>query len=231
MILTPDGGEIEGPTQRADGKWVVTARDPLLGETAEKVFPSQSRAQMWLDALVSGTDAEDPLENSAACAEPARPGGIAFHANGTQLAANAKQLTGAHTRRDGRGQTSADAQANGAKFNLRAVREVLEDYGLDPFAELAQVLQRTETRKKRDAEGNVIEGEFEEVHVISGVDRAKVLVELGQYVQPKLKAVEMKVEDVTKLSEEQIDQRLGKLLSKLSYDEAGALLAKLKEGK
>lgn len=56
-------------------------------------------------------------------------------------------------------------------INLRAVAEVLESYGLDPTVEFAKVLQ--------------IEGALEpEV-------RARMLLEIMQYVHPKLKSVEL----------------------------------------
>ncbi len=85
------------------------------------------------------------------------------------------------------------ASSNGG-FNLRGVVEVLEEAGLDPTAEIAKVL--------------AIQGEG----ALSPEMRAKINLELLQYVHPKLKAVEHsgKVE----VDDSQIDKRLEQLLGK-----------------
>ena len=103
------------------------------------------------------------------------------------------------------------------------VREVLTEYELDPFAELAKVLMRQEPLVSR-AGSPVLDDEGKPVMVdrITGVERAKVLVELAQYVSPKLKAVEMKVEDNRTMTDEQLAQRINALMGKLAQRQEGA---------
>ena len=64
-----------------------------------------------------------------------------------------------------------------AKINLRAVAEVLKDNGLDPTEEIVKVLQAV------DKEGRP---------VIPSDLRAKINLELLQYIAPKLKSIEVK---------------------------------------
>jgi len=80
------------------------------------------------------------------------------------------------------------------RVNLRAVAEVCIAAGLNPAEKIVEAL-----------EGNELDAAL----------KARVNLELLSYLQPKLKAVEVRVEDNRDLSEEQIDERIDSLLQKL----------------
>jgi len=80
------------------------------------------------------------------------------------------------------------------RINLRAVAEVCAAAGLNPAEKIVEAL-----------EGNELDAAL----------KARVNLELLSYLQPKLKAVEVRVEDNRDLSEEQIDERIDSLLQKL----------------
>lgn len=102
---------------------------------------------------------------------------------------------------------------SGKGFNLRAVVDVLEAEGLDPTAEIAKILKAEVPVLNRDGSPMLgADGEPIMKPVLDGDTRARVLLELQQYVHPKLKAVEVKMTGPT-MSEEQIDQRLRHLLA------------------
>lgn len=72
------------------------------------------------------------------------------------------------------------------KINLRKVAEVLESYGMDPTEEILKVVPEL------DAD-----------------TRARVMLGLLEYVQPRLKSVEMKVEgNITTMTPEQREARI-----------------------
>jgi hypothetical protein len=101
------------------------------------------------------------------------------------------------------------------RINLKHVAEALLDEGLDPAAEIARVL--TEKVPARDRQGMTVVDENGEPVMIDAVDpdtRLRVLNEMLQYIQPKLKAVEVKMSGNLELSSEQLDQRLQTLLAK-----------------
>lgn len=202
------GVRVSGP-EKIGRNWCVMAVDPVLEEVAEKWFPSAPKAQAWIDELVRGHPAEDPLAGNVP--ESVKKGCVSMR---PEPAPAPPQLTKSHTRLVDTANTKQPKDPAKAPFNLGAVRDVLERYQLDPFAEIAQVLQKTRTVKTRDDDGKV--SGTEEVLVVDGLERAKILVELGQYIAPKLKAVEMKVEDKTKLTAEQLDERIDRLLGKQS---------------
>lgn len=209
-----------GPWQSAPGRWRVEAVDEVLEERATKEFDSKGKAQVFLAALVSGQDAADPLSNADAAVKHGKRSNDANQSAFGQLA-QSSQLDKKHTRTDTRDGAARDPES--APFNLRAVREVLTEYELDPFAELAKVLMRQEPLVSR-AGSPVLDDEGKPVMVdrITGVERAKVLVELAQYVSPKLKAVEMKVEDNRTMTDEQLAQRINALMGKLAQRQEGA---------
>lgn len=98
-------------------------------------------------------------------------------------------------------------------FNLRAVVDVLTAEGLDPTAEIAKILKAQKPVMHRNGTPALdADGEPLMEPVLDGDTRAKVLLELQQYVHPKLKAVEVKMTGPT-MSDEQIDARLKHLLS------------------
>lgn len=91
------------------------------------------------------------------------------------------------------------------KFNLRGVIEVLEEYQLDPTAEIAKALRQT----KRV----MVDGKEVEVPVIDAEARAKLSLSLLEYVKPKLKSIEIEHKG-PELTSAQIDQRLEALLAR-----------------
>jgi hypothetical protein len=86
------------------------------------------------------------------------------------------------------------------KINLQRVADVLEDCGMDPVVELSRIMK---------------------ANTLDDKTRAMICLELIQYQQPKLKAVEQthKIE----LSQGQVDVRLKQLLFKAGI--AGELIA------
>jgi hypothetical protein len=100
-------------------------------------------------------------------------------------------------------------------INLRAVSEALVEEGLDPAVEFARVLRG---RPAVDAGGNPVidpvTGDQARVYEIDTDVRVRMLSEILQYTQPKLKAVEVKMSGTLELSDEQLDTRLKALLAK-----------------
>ena len=76
------------------------------------------------------------------------------------------------------------------RINLRKVAEVLSDSGLDPTVEIVKILPELDSDLQ-----------------------AKVMLELIQYCQPKLKSVEVNA-TVTELTPEQRQARIDQLLKK-----------------
>lgn len=73
------------------------------------------------------------------------------------------------------------------KINLKAVAEVLSERGLDPTEEIAKILEaRFPDTVDRDTL-EVVPGRY----VLDAETRAKILADLLQYCQPKLKSVEI----------------------------------------
>ena len=100
-------------------------------------------------------------------------------------------------------------------FRLRQVAEACIDAGLDPAAEILRAL--TERVPVLDRSGQPVLDHSGEPLTIDRVDaetRLRTLNELLQYVQPKLKAVEVKLSGHLELTTEQLDSRLGSLLAK-----------------
>lgn len=111
------------------------------------------------------------------------------------------------------------ANRNASGFNLRGVAEVLAEAGLDPTAELVRVLK--ETRVVTDRNGNAIidkdTGEPVREPIIDHTLRVKVLMEMQQFVSPKLKAVEVTVKE-PELTEAQIEARIAALQAKAAVN-------------
>lgn len=103
----------------------------------------------------------------------------------------------------------------GLRMNLKAVSEALVEEGLDPATEFARVLKG---RPLLDDAGNQVidpqTGQPARAYDIDADVRVRMLSEILQYTQPKLKAVEVKLDGRMELSAEQLDQRLGALLAK-----------------
>lgn len=110
-------------------------------------------------------------------------------------------------------QVSASTKPTG-RINLRAVAEACIEEGLDPATEIARALTKT---RPKVVDGQVVLDEHGvpvQVPVLDEETRLRTLTELLQYVQPKLKSVEVKLDGRLDLSSEQIDQRLQALLAK-----------------
>lgn len=76
------------------------------------------------------------------------------------------------------------------RINLKAVAEVLQERGLDPTSEIVDVLEAKRIVKVFD-KALGMEVEVEEP-VLDPDTRARINLELLQYVQPKLKSIEVK---------------------------------------
>jgi hypothetical protein len=204
---------VSGPHKHVRGmsvRWEVIAVDEALEDVASKFFPSKAKAQAFIDQLVEGAPPIDPLasEGNTKTVQADR-------VLNTQLPAR-PTLDGRHTRSRGRLVEGEPKDAATAPFNLRAVKAVLEDEQMDPFVEIARAL--TETVPVLMADGSPrldpATGEPLVRRAIGARDRASILIELAQYYTPKLKAVEMKVEDKRDLSEQQLDERIGAILER-----------------
>jgi hypothetical protein len=122
--------------------------------------------------------------------------------------------------RPGRGSVGKRAGNVGGGFNLRGVIEVLTEFGLDPVAELAGALKKQKQVCERDEDGRLVPAKDAKGNPVyeNALDeqiRVKVLMELTNFVHPKLKAVEMTVKK-PELSEEQIDKRVAALVARMS---------------
>lgn len=109
-------------------------------------------------------------------------------------------------------QVAPERAARAGGINLRAVAEVLAAEGMDPTAELVRIL-RTPRQKVTDPETGVTQ--------VVGIDddtRTRVLTELLGYVQPKLKAVELRVMPGDGMTDEQLQDRVRMLLARASSE-------------
>lgn len=184
---------ISTPIKR-EGKWIVKLAD-VLGDSVEKVFPTQSRAmdfytELWLgqQRATAAMAARDP-DNLLELGLP--PSTLTKTAVSTTP--SRQMLPRART-----------------PLNLRRVAEVLGQYGLDPSVEIAEILTPV-------IEVDTDTGVEVERHRLPPETRANILLELMQYAHPKLKAVEMKVEGtIAGMTQEQIDTRLKALIAKAS---------------
>ena len=94
--------------------------------------------------------------------------------------------------------------------------EALVDEGLDPTVEIIRILKSE--IPVRDANGVPrVDPKTKQPLMVPALDpdtRMRMMNELLQYTQPKLKSVEMKVSGNLELTNEQLDNRLVMLLSK-----------------
>ena len=199
---------VVGPTKvdSMDGRphdrpmWRVVAIDAVTEDMADKVFTSAHKAQAFIDELVGGHAPVDPLDNEAA-----GPG------NGTRPPTRPAPptLNGHHVRIDTKAGETLATHGETAPFNLSAVSDALVNEGLDPFVEIARALKQEEPVLKANGEPRLdADGKPVMKRTIGPAMRASILVELGQYLQPKLKAVELKVEDKRQLTEAQLNERI-----------------------
>lgn len=194
-------GKVYPPFEKDRG-WIVAIED-VLGERLEKKFASKSRAldfytELWLG--MSRTEA-------ARRADPDLP------APTTEMRRNVVSLADAQTPTV---QAGHRAQLRNRKaINLRKVAEVLSSYGLDPTETIADALVPVQTI---DPDTGV---EVDE-HRLSTEQRAHIALELMQYLHPKLKAVEMKIDGtLAGMTQEQLDARLQLLLARAAKGDLG----------
>lgn len=101
------------------------------------------------------------------------------------------------------------------RINLRSVAEACIDEGLDPAVEIPKALNAKVPLLTKG--GNQVfddDGQPVMVHLVDADTRLRTLNELLQYIQPKLKAVEVKMTGNLELTSEQLDQRLAAILAK-----------------
>lgn len=139
---------------------------------------------------------------------------------GPPALATTQDLAGAnppHTGRWAHRRTARDVPDKPPRINLKAVAEALIDEGLDPATEIARVLRG---RPVLDEDGNPtrdpITGEPLVSHLVDADIRLRTLNSLLEFFQPKLKAVEMKVNGNLDISSDQLETRLAALLEKAS---------------
>lgn len=101
------------------------------------------------------------------------------------------------------------------RINLKAVSAALVDEGFDPAVEMTKIL-KGEVMTDDDGKPvlHPVTGEVMRTYRVDADVRLRMLNEVLQYTQPKLKAVEMKVSGALDLTSEQLDKRLGMLLAK-----------------
>lgn len=112
--------------------------------------------------------------------------------------------------------SSSTKKGGELRINLKAVSEALVDEGLDPTVEIIRILKSEVP--VCDANGKPkLDPKTKKPIMVPALDadtRMRMMNELLQYTQPKLKSVEMKVSGNLELTNEQLDARLVMLLSK-----------------
>jgi len=111
-------------------------------------------------------------------------------------------------------------------IKLSAVKKVLESYGLDPSVELVNILQKRERVPQTDDKGRVLRDEDGRVvyrkdengddllmPVIPMATRVEILKDFQDRVSPKLKAVEVRINDDRNLTPEQVEARIVQLMA------------------
>ncbi len=96
-----------------------------------------------------------------------------------------------------------------------AVSEALVEEGLDPAVEFARILKgRPLVDENGEPVIDPVTGQQARRYELDADVRVRMLSEILNYTQPKLKAVEVKMSGSLELTSEQLDQRLGALLQK-----------------
>lgn len=136
--------------------------------------------------------------------------------------ATVQDLAGANAPLTGRqhpAQRSLARYPGTPKINLRQVAEACLEEGLDPATEIVRVLRG---RPMVDDAGNEVidpaTGAPVMVHDVESDVRLRTLNSLLEFVQPKLKAVEVKMSGSLELSDEQLDARLKALIAKAARE-------------
>jgi hypothetical protein len=129
--------------------------------------------------------------------------------------ATAADLTGALPVRSGRDHARQTTARKPGRINLRAVADALAEEGLDPAVEIPRILQAQQP--VLDRQGNPVfnpDGTPRMEDVVDADTKLRTMTELLSYLQPKLKAVEVKMSGTLDLTEDQLNQRLSALLAK-----------------
>lgn len=212
------------PRPCGSGLYLVLITDVETGETTEKTFISHAKACSWVASQISGVplysgarvdlkvakrasrdrrvasvlDDDDPKDDESIAEGLANDAGLQRPATVQAVSSQVKQ--------------------GGRKpygFRVKAVREVLESYGLDPTAELVKVLQ---ARKPIYRNGQQViddaTGEAITEPVLDAKTSASVLIDMQQYVTPKLKAIETRIIDERPKTVDEIDGEIARLLAK-----------------
>jgi hypothetical protein len=208
---------VSGPHKHVRGttvRWEVLAVDASLEDTVSKVFASKAKAQAFIDEMVCGAAPIDPLASEGNTKTVQADRVLDTHLPAPPT------LDRRHTRTDTRFGDVKDPAT--APFNLKAVTEALVDAGLDPFVELARALQERVPVLLADGSPRLdpVTGQPMDRLVMGARDRASVLIELAQYYTPKLKAVDVRVEDKRQLTEEQLNERIAGVLERAAADAA-----------
>lgn len=125
------------------------------------------------------------------------------------------EAAGPRTGRSHATKKSAITSPSPHRINLKAVAEALVEEGLDPTVEMIRIMKAQ--KPVTNIQGKPIldkDGKPQMVDVLDPDTKLRMLNELLQYTQPKLKSVEMKVSGALELTSEQLDDRLGALLRK-----------------
>ena len=206
---------VYGPERQRDSgtgvTWTVMAVDSMTEETSEKVFRTHGQAQAFIDTLVNGTAPVDPLADEPGT--PPKNQALVLRAP-TGAKPAPPTLNGHHVSIDRRAGHTLATHGASAPFNISAVADALIAEELDPFTEIARAIKDVETVYRN---GNPVigaDGQPVTKRVIGSLDRAKILVDLGQYLQPKLKAMEVKVENKNTLTAEQLDERIAAIMER-----------------
>lgn len=112
-------------------------------------------------------------------------------------------------------QITSQAKGSDLRINLKAVSAALVDEGFDPAVEITKILKgEVMTDDNGQPVIHPVTGEVMRTYRVDADVRLRMLNEVLQYTQPKLKAVEMKVSGTLDLTSEQLDNRLNMLLAK-----------------
>jgi len=112
--------------------------------------------------------------------------------------------------------SSSTKKGGELKINLKAVAQALVDEGYDPAVEIISIL-----KKQVPVYDNNGVPRFDQItkkpimrDALDPDTKLRMLNEMLQYTQPKLKAVEMKISGHLDLTNEQLDSRLEMLFAK-----------------
>ena len=128
--------------------------------------------------------------------------------------ATSQDLIGANEPAVGNSHPASRSAKQPNRINLKAVAEACIEEGLDPATEIIKALSRSVPLVRNGAPVMDDDGKPVMVPLVDSDTRLRTLNELLQYTQPKLKAVEVKLNGNLELSSEQLDQRLGALIAK-----------------